>query len=490
MTESWRRIAALFDQAIELDPTAREQLLTRAAEQDPEVAREVRELLAKHDAAGPFLERPAWAAHADLLSTMADPGTMTGHRIGPYRILSEVGRGGMGVVYAAHDDRLGRTVALKALPLAYAHDAVARERLSREARAAAALSHPAIATVYALEEFDGDLFIASEFVRGTNLRVELKAGALPRSRLLDTLEQIAEGLDAAHREGIVHRDLKPENVIRAADDRIKIVDFGLARAVSGITGVNPSLTGPGALLGTPGYMSPEQLRGERVDARADVFAFGVIAYELATGTHPIGGSDPAAIIERLLDTGSPLARLIDPPGLDAIVRKCLRADPAARYESGVDLLAALRGIREAITPAPRFRISPERWWWWQFHQLAVAALTMAAVIASWFGRRWIGPYGSPAFLAALVLATVTVTLRVHLWCSSRVHPETLLFQRGRVLRVIVACESLLLAVLLAVGLAVSGAHDALAAWLVVSALLLLLSLVIIEPATTRASLNT
>ena len=396
----------------------------------------------------------------------------------------------MGVVYAAEDARLGRAVALKMLPPEFSRDPVARERLTREARAAAALSHPSIATVYALEEIDGDLFIASELVRGSTLRAELAAGPLNRDRLLDTLTQIAEALDAAHRQGIVHRDLKPENVLCGHDGRLKVVDFGIARIISPVPDPKGGLTLTGTHLGTPGYMAPEQLRGQTVDARADVFAFGVMAYELATGSHPFGGSDPAALIERLVSDDPPLSRPIDPPGLDAIVRTCLKGSPAGRFASGAELLQALRLLHTGtgaalVAPAA----PPVTAWWWKFHQVAVAVLTIAAVIVVGIRRPWIGPHGSPVFLLVLVLATVSTTLRLHMWFVSQVQPALLAALRARVLRWVVVFESLMLTLLMGIGITLSGAHDGTSAHLVVTALLLLLSLIVIEPATTRASLS-
>ena len=161
-----------------------------------------------------------------------------------------------------------------------------RERLTREARAAASLTHPSIATIYALEELDGSLYLVSELVRGQTLRDELARGPLPPERLLPTLIELASGLAAAHAAGIVHRDFKPENIVRCLDGRVKILDFGLARLAAS----EPRLTQTGTALGTPGYMPPEQLAGQDVDARTDVFAFGVVAWELATGVHPLGAS--------------------------------------------------------------------------------------------------------------------------------------------------------------------------------------------------------
>ncbi len=485
----WSRVTALFEEALDLEPEARERLLTRAAETDPATAVEVRALLETHARAEGFLETPAWAMDPELLTEALDsPRHEPGRQIGPYLLKEEIGRGGMGIVYAAEDARLGRTVALKALPPSYTREPHARERLAREARAAAALAHPFIATIYALEEIDGELFIASELVRGVTLRAELAGGALPRDRLEATLLEVAAALDAAHRQGIVHRDLKPENVMRAADGHIKIVDFGLARVAAPVVDGDATFTRTGSLLGTPGYMAPEQLRGAPVDARVDVFAFGVMARELATGTHPFGGNDPAALVERMVSEAPLLSQHLGTSGLDGVVRRCLQAAPENRYASGTDLYDALRAAI-AIAPSSTATVSNGRLWWWQFHQVAVALLCGAVLIPMWLTRGWLGGWGSAAFLGALVPVTVTIALRLHLWFASQVQPETFPAQRARLLPWIVAIETLLLVTLTVVAIAISGRHDPVAAWLVVTALLLLVSLVVIEPATTRAALE-
>jgi predicted Ser/Thr protein kinase len=492
VSTDWTRIGALFDEALALDPAGRERLLAREASSQPRVAAEVRALLRAHEQSGEFLEQPVWQAAPELLSESLDAtSVLTGRRIGPYEVREEVGRGGMGVVYAAEDARLGRAVALKMLPSAFSRDPVARERLSREARAAASLSHPCIATVYALEEIDGDLFIATELVRGTTLRAALDAGPFPPDRLLETLTQIAEALEAAHRHGIVHRDLKPENVLRGEDGRLKIVDFGIARTLTPVPETQAGLTLTGTRLGTPGYMAPEQLRGLPADARVDIFAFGVMAYELATGAHPFGGSDPAALLERLLSDDLPLSRPIEPPGLDAIIRRCLKGNPEGRYASGADLVQALRALRAlpADSAAAAARVPSLRAaWWWKFHQVAVAFLTIGAVITVGIRRQWIGEYGSAVFLAVLVLATISTTLRLHLWFVSQFQPALLGPLRDRVLRWVVIFEALLVTLFMGIGIRFSGPHDGTAAQLVVVAVFLLLSLIVIEPATTRASL--
>src|SRR5262249_22548184 len=228
--------------------------------------------------------------------------------VGTYTIVREIGRGGMGRVYLATDARLGRTVALKALAPHLLRDPAQRERLRREARAAAMLSHPGICTVYALEEVDGDLFIATEFVDGRTLSEEIQSRH-PRSSadVVRTAQELARALAAAHASGVVHRDLKPDNVMRTRDGRLKILDFGLARIESPRMPAG-LVTQPGVVVGTPAYMAPEQINGTAVDARADVFAYGVLMYEYACGVHPFEGGSPLAVVARVLESDArPLA---------------------------------------------------------------------------------------------------------------------------------------------------------------------------------------
>ena len=423
----WRQISDLFHAALERDAGARAAFLHDATAGDPDLLREVQTLLASHERSERFLDEPAYGVAADLILD-DEPSSLTGKQIGTYRVLEEVGRGGMGVVYAAEDERLRRTVALKALPPEFTRDPVRRERLTREARAAAALSHPAIATIFALEEIDGELYIISELVRGRTLREELRDGPLPPDRLLPALLDIAAALTAAHERDIVHRDLKPENIIRSTDGQIKVLDFGLARSAAPREAATATrLTEAGSALGTPGYMAPEQLNGGEVDVRTDVFAFGVLAWELATGEHPFG-NDAAAVLARMTELmeGRPggLSRPLPLPGLDRIVRRCLRAAPADRYPSSAALLADLRALASAGSRAPVPQ--GDALWWWQFHQLAIAVLNGMMPVAVWAIRSagWIGrPYGSVLFLTTLMLATVSVTLRLNLWFTSRVNPR-------------------------------------------------------------------
>ena len=495
----WRQINELFHAALEQDPSARDVLLEAASRDDPDLVREVRSLLATHDRTRDFLDVPAWGVDPQLI--LGDqPSSLVGRQIGSYRVLEEIGRGGMGVVYAAEDQRLGRTVALKALPPEYTRDPVRRQRLTREARAAAALSHPAIATIFALEEIDGELYMVGELVRGRTLREELGDGPLTPERLLPTLIEIAAALDTAHAGGIVHRDLKPENVVRRTDGQIKVLDFGLARWEP--TPDAPSmtrLTEVGVALGTPGYMSPEQLAGRHADARSDVFAFGVVAWELATGEHPFG-TDPGSILARMTELmeGRPttLSRPLPLPGLDRVARKCMRGSPDERYATAGALLQDLRSLSTtfespADTRMERVRDDSRAIWWWQFHQGSVAALDAATPVLVWASRNFLppalkAPFGRWAFFIVLAAATTAVTLRLNLLFTSRVHPIALASHRSRLFRWIATVETTVAVVLLAIAILVEGS-DAIAAALVSIAVVTIASLAIIEPGTTAAA---
>ena len=486
--ERWRHVNEIFHTALEQDTWAREAYLQTATAGDPELLREVQTLLTSHQKSPAFLDRPAWAVDPEL--AMGDDGSLVGKQIGNYRILEEIGRGGMGVVYAAQDERLRRTVAFKALPPEYTSDPVRRERLTREARAAAALSHPAIATIFYLEEIDGELYIISELVRGRTLREELRDGPLPPSQLLPALISIAEALVAAHERGIVHRDLKPENILRRDDRQIKVLDFGLARPTTGSQ--TTLLTQEGSVLGTPGYMAPEQLTpGAEIDGRADIFAFGVIAWELATGDHPFG-TDAASVLSKMaemMEGKTPgLSRSLPLPGLDRIARRCMRRSPAERYPSAQALLADLRALEGSRISSP-VPAQHDSFWWWQGHQIIVSLLNAAAPALMWGFRNWAGrPLGPRLFLASLALATISVALRLNLFFASRVHPETLIEHRSRVFPGIAVLDILLAGSLLAGALALSAHdHDAIAAIFVSLAAVMLAALSLIEPATTAAA---
>ena len=492
----WQQINEIFHAALERDGGARATYLATATAGDPDLRRQVESLLASHErsSSSEFLEVPAWGVAADLLLE-DERESLTGRALNQYVVRERVGRGGMGVVYAADDSRLGRTVALKVLPDEYARDPDKRKRLTFEAQAAAKLNHPAVATVYALEELDGALCIVSELVRGRTLREELADGPLPPARLLQTLVDIASGLAAAHALGIVHRDLKPENIKRRTDGQIKILDFGLATTdpAQGAP-TRTRLTEAGTALGTPGYMAPEQLNGRSADARSDVFAFGVLAWELATGEHPFG-TDAATVLARMTAfmEGRPgtWSRPLPLPALDAVVRRCLRAAPDDRYPSAVELLHDLREISAIPAAGPNAMVSQApsgaAFWWWQFHQGVVGSLNALTPVLAWFVRAWAPPYGAWVFYTVLALATISATLRFNLMFMCRVSPTSITAHRARLSPWVRVAETLLAVALLVGAALVAGPHDALAAVLVSFSIATISSLAVIEPATATAA---
>jgi serine/threonine protein kinase len=487
--DRWRRVTELFHAALERPPAERDAFLVAACSGDAALLADVRALLAGHARASDakLMESPAVANDPGLLADAGATGeeSLEGRTVGPYRVQRVIARGGMGVVYLAEDTRLGRLTALKALPAIFAENDDRRERLRREARAAAALSHPAVATVYALEEIDGALFIASEYIEGRSLRDEIRRGPLEPGDVVATARAIASALAVAHASGIVHRDLKPENVMRARDGTIKVLDFGLARLIAddpeGPTSVR--LTVEGAIVGTPGYMAPEQLEGRPVDARADVYAFGVLVHELATGRLPgSGGVTPRA------DSGGD--RPLGAP-LESIVRRCLAPSPADRFQNGAAIAAALDAPFAETAAAPDAPAPRTPLWWWQFHQLAIAALHASLLVGVWFARGWLDrPWRSIAFYGAIIAATSDVTMRLNLWFASRVNPDMLAAQRSRLMRALVAADAAYAAILCTLGAAGAGEHDELAAVLVGGAIVSLLSLLVIEPSTARAAFDT
>ena len=278
-------------------------------------------------------------------------------RLGPYLILAPLGAGGMGEVYRARDTRLDRDVAIKVLPASVANDPDRRARFEREAKAVAALSHPNILAIFDTGVADGVAYVATELLTGETLRDRLQAGAMPIRKSADTAIQIARGLGAAHQKGLVHRDLKPENVFLVGDGQVKILDFGLAKT----TGVGPganaetvAMTDPGMVMGTVGYMAPEQIRGELVDARADLFALGAVLYEMLSGQRAFRRETPAETMTAILKDDPPElteTRAELPSGLDRIVRHALEKNPAERFQTARDIAFALESLSGSGTAA-------------------------------------------------------------------------------------------------------------------------------------------
>src|ERR1700757_5114767 len=281
-------------------------------------------------------------------------------RLGPYEIIAPLGAGGMGEVVRARDTRLGREVALKILPESFARERDRLVRFEQEARAVAALNHPNILAVFDIGQHNGSPFLVSELLEGETLRAVLDRGALPQRKAVDYAVQIAQGLAAAHEKGIIHRDLKPENVFVTRDGRIKILDFGLAKLAQkpgtepdGVT-MTSSHTAAGVVMGTASYMAPEQVRGQAVDPRTDIFAFGAVLYEMLTGKRAFRRDTVPETMTAVLKEGLP--DLADSatgvsPALDRIVRRCVEKNPEQRFQSAKDLSFALASLSGADSSA-------------------------------------------------------------------------------------------------------------------------------------------
>ena len=298
-----------------------------------------------------------------------------GSRLGPYEILSVLGAGGMGEVYRAHDSRLGRDVAIKVLPAAFSSDPERLRRFEQEARAAAALNHPNILVVHDVGTEAGTTFVVSELLEGKTLRDALRPGALAVRKAIDYSVQIAHGLAAAHELGIVHRDLKPENLFATSDGRVKILDFGIAKLIepaawgagASSLATAPASTSPGVIVGTAGYMAPEQIQGHPIDARTDIFAFGCVMYEMLSGARAFGGKTPADAMSAILRDDPPDLTMTSGSsisvGLERIVRHCLEKNPAQRFQSARDVAFALGELTSisGSSPATRIPISANGW---------------------------------------------------------------------------------------------------------------------------------
>jgi eukaryotic-like serine/threonine-protein kinase len=328
---------------------------------------------------------------------------MIGQTLGHYRIVEKIGAGGMGEVYRAHDEQLDRDVALKVLPASCFRDETGRARLLREARAAAALNHPHICTIHEVGEAEGQAYIAMEYVEGQPLSTRLGSGPLPAEQLARYAVQLADALGHAHERRVVHRDLKSANVMITPDGRAKVLDFGLAKRVSDdemneLTRSQASLTAPGQLLGTLAYMAPEQLCGQPADARSDIWALGVVLYEMAAGARPFQGQTGFELSSAILNQRPAALPGKVPVELRAVVDRCLEKEPGRRYQRSGEVRAALEAMQAGATvpwEAWRYRLARRGW-------LAVTASTMVLL----------------AVLGALNLGR----LRTHLWGRApRIH---------------------------------------------------------------------
>jgi serine/threonine-protein kinase len=359
--ERWTRLAELFEAALERDPRDRAAFLAAACPDDDELRREVELVLDSHERAGSFGDSTAFQV-AVVNTPRVDGSLAAGARLGRYEIVSLVGKGGMGEVYRAHDPQLGRDVGIKILAR---REEISREQLrrfEREARTVGALNHANILTVYDVG-IDSEIpYVVSELLEGETLRARLDTAPMPIEQAVDIARQIVSGLAAAHDKGIVHRDLKPANIFITTSGVAKILDFGLAKHTLGIPvhdgGDAGPLTGHGLVIGTAGYMSPEQVRGGEADARSDVFAFGTVLYEMLTRQRAFIGVSAVETMNAILTTEPPSVSAMTPavpPDLEQIVQRCLEKDPARRFLSAHDLGDALKAARADRSPA---RVEP------------------------------------------------------------------------------------------------------------------------------------
>src|SRR6266536_1927161 len=356
--ERWKQVNDLFQSAVERAPGERAAFLHEACHGDEGLRREVDSLLTSYERAENFIELPAFEVAPELV-TNDRAGALVGKVIGHYRIESLIGVGGMGEVYLARDERLGRKAALKLLPKSLTMDEAQLSRFKNEARTASALNHPNILTVYEIGAEGDRLFIATEFIEGVTLRTALVSGRMSAHRALEIAVQVASALAAAHDAGVVHRDIKPENIMLRPDGYVKVLDFGIAklteqRRASDDHRVETTAllqTRPGLVLGTAHYMSPEQARGQKVDARSDIWSLGVVLYEMVAGSPPFRGETPSDCIAAILTAEpAPLSSISPdvPDKLESILQKALRKNTDERYQTIKEMLAELRILKAKL----------------------------------------------------------------------------------------------------------------------------------------------
>lgn len=381
--ERWQQIKGVLEKALALAPEERSAFLDRSSP-DSALRKEVESLLSSSDEVrSSFLESST--PHVTLA-----PGT----RLGEYEVQKLLGSGGMGEVYRARDLRLRRDVAIKVLPKFLSTDKERLRRFEQEAQAAAALNHPNILAVFQMGTYEGSPYLVSELLEGETLREEIRRGPLPVRKVIEQAVQIAHGLAAAHEKGIVHRDLKPENLFSTKDGRIKILDFGLAklkqpraeRQHSSST-VDGHGTEAGMVLGTAGYMSPEQVRGKPADHRADIFAFGAILYELLTGRRAFQKTTSVDTMSAILNEEPPTVSQLTPnipPALQRTVHRCLEKPPEQRFQSASDLAFALEALSDSTAgpmPPVLSRVGRKSW---RAGSLGLAAAVLAAAVLAWW----------------------------------------------------------------------------------------------------------
>jgi serine/threonine protein kinase/Tfp pilus assembly protein PilF len=364
--EHWQRVKQLLQSTLERKPNERSAFLAEACAGDESLRKDVEELIISHEEAGSFIDDPPLNVYAEMLAAEQTE-SLVGQAFGPYRILSQLGAGGMGEVYLAEDARLGRKVALKLLPSYFTQDRDRVRRFRQEARSASALNHPNIITIHEIGEVNDQQFIVTEFIDGETIRERMNRARMTLSEALDIATQVTSALDEAHRAGIIHRDIKPENIMVRGSGLVKVLDFGLAKltekSVTQATGSEVSTviqTDPHVVMGTVNYMSPEQARGRAMDARSDIFSLGVVLYEMITGRKPFEGETVADTLIAVLQE-EPLRlgeqRPETPAELERIVKRALQKERQKRYQTAQELLHDLKNLNKEIEFAAKLEQS-------------------------------------------------------------------------------------------------------------------------------------
>jgi len=402
--ERWTQVERIYYQALEVEPDRRAAFVAEVCGGDEGLRREVESLLEFDAPADRFLRPSALDAAAQSLA--ANRRDLAGATVSHYHIRRKLGSGGMGVVYEAEDTKLRRAVALKFLPEELARDPRALDRLRREAQAASALNHPNVCTVYDIDEFEGQPFIAMELLQGQTLGHRIAGKPLPIAEILSLASQLADALAAAHAQGIVHRDIKPQNIFVTARGHVKVLDFGIAKQ-SRPGRQDTTLTDKGAVVGTAGYMAPEQIRGESIDQRADLFSFGVILYEMLGGKRAFAGASSVEVMHAILKEEPGELPASVPLAFDRIVRRCLQKDRERRFQTAVDLGFALQTLA-TIAPPPK---SHPRRAWLKWTALAGASAAAAGAAILWLDS----PLPMPR-VTGIVQITRADRLTLDTWC--------------------------------------------------------------------------
>ncbi|MBA4124090.1 MAG: protein kinase [Acidobacteria bacterium] len=369
-SERLKQIEKIYHAALEIQPDQREAFFKESCGADENLRREVESLLSFENTFDSLIDTPLKSLAAELFFERERQTNLIGREISHYKIKRLLGKGGMGEVYLADDINLNRQVALKILPPEFAADKDRMSRFVREAKSASALNHPNIITIYEIGKSEGTHFIATEFIDGKTLKEYAKTNSLKFNSVLEIAVQVASALDEAHSAGIVHRDIKPDNVMIRANGLVKILDFGIAKLSGSTAQLNldaataiKSGTTPGMIIGTANYMSPEQAKGKEVDARTDIFSFGVILYEMLAGKLPFEGETALEMIGAILHKEpKPLDKTEVPSEIEKISSKCLRKDRDERYQTIKDVLIDLKDVKQDLEFQNKLErtISPEK----------------------------------------------------------------------------------------------------------------------------------